>query len=185
MRIETYRGVPFIDREEEIEFFVECFREAPQRILFVYGPKSSGKTTVISYVVENYLVKNEEFFWVKYFNLRETLISSYETFLDAFFVEAEEGESEKGGKIGINVWGFKAEVYQKIKKKQLNLFKVFLEEIEKIVKGKKKCVIIVDEIQKLRDVYMENGKGERELLKEFLNFCVSLTKERHLTKNTL
>ena len=118
---------------------------------------------------------------MKYFNLRETLISSYETFLDAFFVEAEEGESEKGGRIGINVWGFKAEIYQKIKKKQLNLFKVFLKEIEKIVKGKKKCVIIVDEIQKIRDVYMENGKGERELLKEFLNFCVSLTKERHLS----
>jgi AAA+ ATPase superfamily predicted ATPase len=181
MRIETYRGVPFIDREEEIEFFEEWFREAPQRILFVYGPKSSGKTTVIEYVVENYLVKNEEYFWVKYFNLRETLISSYETFLDAFFVEAEEGESEKGGRIGINVWGFKAEIYQKIKKKQLNLFKVFLEEIEKIVKGGKRSVIIVDEIQKLRDVYMENGNGERELLKEFLNFCVSLTKERHLS----
>ena len=52
MKIETYRGVPFIDREEEIEFFVDWFREAPQRILFVYGPKSSGKTTVIEYVIE-------------------------------------------------------------------------------------------------------------------------------------
>ena len=40
---------------------------------------------------------------------------------------------------------------------------------------------MVDEIQKLRDVYIENGNGERELLKEFLNFCVSLTKERHLS----
>ena len=164
MKIETYRSAPFIDREEEIEFFVDWFNEVPQRILFVYGPKSSGKTTVISYVVDNHLIKRKNF-WVKYFNLRETLISSYETFLDAFFVEVDEGESESAGKIGINVLGFKAEVYQKIKKKQLNLFKVFLEEIEKIVKGKKRCVIIVDEIQKLRDVYMENGKGERELLK--------------------
>ena len=181
MKIETYRSAPFVDREEEIEFFVDWFNEVPQRILFVYGPKSSGKTAVISYVVDNYLLKRKKKFWVKYFNLRETLISSYETFLDAFFVEVDEGESESGGKIGINVLGFKAEVYQKIKKKQLNLFKVFLEEIEKIVKGKKRCVIIVDEIQKLRDVYMENGNGERELLKEFLNFCVSLTKERHLS----
>jgi len=179
MKIETYRSAPFIDREEEIEFFVDWFNEVPQRILFVYGPKSSGKTTVISYVVDNYLIKRKNF-WVKYFNLRETLISSYETFLDAFFVEVDKGESESAGKIGINVLGFKAEVYQKIKKKQLNLFKVFLEEIEKIVKEKKKCVIIVDEIQKLRDVYM-NGNRERELLKEFLNFCVSLTKERHLS----
>jgi AAA+ ATPase superfamily predicted ATPase len=52
MRIETYRGAPFIDREEEIEFFVKWFSEVPQRILFVYGPKSSGKTTVIEYVIE-------------------------------------------------------------------------------------------------------------------------------------
>jgi AAA+ ATPase superfamily predicted ATPase len=52
MRIETYRGASFIDREEEIEFFVKWFSEVPQRILFVYGPKSSGKTTVIEYVIE-------------------------------------------------------------------------------------------------------------------------------------
>ena len=59
MKIETYRGVPFIDREEEIEFFVDWFSEAPQRILFVYGPKSSGKTTVIEYVIEKKLLKEK------------------------------------------------------------------------------------------------------------------------------
>ena len=180
MKIRTYRGVLFVDREEEIKFFVDWFSEPPQRILFVYGPKSSGKTTLISYVIDNYLLTKEKNFWVKYFNLRETLISSYETFLDAFFVETQEGESESSGRIGINVFGFKAEIYQKIKKKKLNLFKVFLSELEKISE-KKRCVIIVDEIQKLRDVYMENGNGERELLKELLNFFVSLTKERHLS----
>ena len=191
MKIETYRGAPFVDREEEIEFFVDWFSEVPQRILWVYGPKSSGKTTVISYVVDNYLLKEKKKFWVKYFNLRETLISSYESFLDTFFVEAERGERETSGKIGINVFGFSAEAFQKVKKKQLNLFKVFLGELEKIVESGKRCVMIIDEIQKLRDVYIRNGNGERELLKEFLNFCVSLTKERHfshiviLTSNTV
>ena len=51
MKIETYRGAPFVDREEEIEFFVDWFDDVPQRILFVYGPKSSGKTTVIEYYI--------------------------------------------------------------------------------------------------------------------------------------
>ena len=88
MRIETYREAPFVDRKEEIEFFVDWFNEVPQRILWVYGPKSSGKTTVISYVVDNYLLKDEKF-WVKYFNLRETLISFYENFLDTFFLLRE------------------------------------------------------------------------------------------------
>ena len=56
MKIETYRGVPFVDREDEIEFFIDWFSDPPQRILFVYGPKSSGKTTVIEYVIEKKLL---------------------------------------------------------------------------------------------------------------------------------
>ncbi len=180
MKIETYRGAPFVDREEEIEFFVDWFNEVPQRILWVYGPKSSGKTTVLSYVVDHYLLKNKGF-WVKYFNLRETLIGSYKSFLDTFFVEGEKGESEQGARIGINVFGFKSEIWEKIKKKRINLFKAFIEEFEKLREKGKMCVMVIDEIQKLRDVYIENGKGERELLKEFLNFCVSLTKEKHLS----
>ena len=206
MKIETYRGVPFIDREEEIEFFVEWFSELPQRILFVYGPKSSGKTTVISYVVDNHLLKDEETFWVKYFNLRETLISSSENFLDAFFVEEEEGESEKGGKIGINVcpapprgqdipddvyretletdkkfslrvFSIERKKIQEIEKQEKDLFEVLMEETEK-QREKKISILIIDEIQKLEDLYINN---KRELLKEFLNFCVSLTKEKYLS----
>ncbi len=181
MRIETYRRVPFVDREEEEEFFIDWFNEPPQRILWVYGPKSSGKTTLISYVVDHYLLKKRKF-WVKYFNLRETFISSYDSFLDTFFVEVEGEESEMESGIGINLFGFKSEVWQKIKKRKLNLFKEFVAELERLVEKKKKqCVMIVDEIQKLRDVYVENSNGERELLKEFLNLCVSLTKERHLS----
>ncbi len=181
MRLETFRGAPFVDREEETEFFVDWFNRVPQRILWVYGPKSSGKTTVISYVIDNYLLKKKEKFWVKYFNLRQALITSYDSFLDTFFVEVEEGEGEVSGKIGINVFGFKAEVWERIRRRKLNLFKVFIEELERIREGGKRCVIVVDEIQKLRDVYIENGNGERELLKEFLNLCVSLTKELHLS----
>jgi hypothetical protein len=114
--------------------------------------------------------------------LREALISSYDSFLDTFFVNVDDKGKERGSKIGINVLGFKAEIYQKVKSKQLNLFKVFIEEIEKVVRRwKKRGVIIIDEIQKLRDIYIQNGNGERELLKEFLNFCIRLTKEKHLS----
>ncbi|MDQ7032869.1 MAG: ATP-binding protein, partial [Desulfonauticus sp.] len=181
MRIEEYRGAPFVDREEEIKFLVEWFSRVPQRILWVYGPKSSGKTTVIAYVVDKYLLREKKKYWVKYFNLRETLITSYESFLDTFFVGVEKGEGERGSRVGINVFGFKSEVWERIKGKEINLFKAFIEEVEKVVKKGKRCILIVDEIQKLRDVYVRNRNGERELLKEFLNFCVSLTKERHLS----
>ncbi len=180
MRKEVYRGAPFVDREKEESFFIKWFNRVPQRILWVYGPKSSGKTTVISYVVENHLIKNQKF-WIKYFNLRETFIGSYNTFLDAFFTEVDKSESETGGKLSINFFGFKSEIWQKIKNKKLNLFKEFIREIEELAKQKERCVIIIDEIQKLRDIYIKNNNGEKELLKEFLNLCVSLTKEKHLS----
>ena len=56
MKVEEYRGVPFLYREDEIEFLIRWFNESPQRILFVYGPKSSGKTTIMEYVIENKLL---------------------------------------------------------------------------------------------------------------------------------
>ena len=154
MRIEEYRGVPFLYREREISYLIEWFNEPPQRILFIYGPKSSGKTTIISYIIDNYLIANSEH-WIKYINLRETLIGSYDSFLDAFFIEVDDEDEEVGSKFGINAFGFKAEIYRKIKRKQINLFRAFLNEIETIVKQKgKKSIMIIDEIQKLRDIYI-------------------------------
>ncbi len=186
MRIETYRGAPFVDREEEIEFFVDWFNDVPQRVLFVYGPKSSGKTTVIEYVIEKKLLPEKEWwqkskYWVKYLNLREALIASYNSFLDTFFIADEGDDVEREARVGVNLIGLKAEVLERVKKKQENLFKIFIKEIKKIADNGKRPILIIDEIQKLRDIYIQNGNGERELLKEFLNFCIRLTKETHLS----
>ena len=187
MKIETYRGVPFIDREEEIEFFVDWFSEAPQRILFVYGPKSSGKTTVIEYVVEKKLLTEKEWwikgkYWIKYLNLRGKLITSYRSFLEALIVPEEVYEEtiETNVNLTLGLISLESRKIEQIKERKRNLFDVLTEEIEKESRKKKKPILIIDEIQKLRDVYIENGNGERELLKEFLNFCVRLTKETHL-----
>ncbi len=180
MRIETYRGVPFVDREEELEFLADYFASPPQRLLFIYGPKSSGKTTVIEYLVENHLVRDEKY-WVKYLNLREALISSYGSFLDTFFVPVDMELPETEASLGFNIIGFKAEILQKIKSKQENLFKAFIRKIREVNDSSKRPILIIDEIQKLQDLYITNGNSERELLKEFLNFCVRLTKETHLS----
>ncbi len=79
-----FRNAPFIDREEEIAFLKSYFEEIPQRILFVYCPKSTGKTTLIEYVIENELDRRK--YWINYLNLRRTLISNYENFIYSFFV---------------------------------------------------------------------------------------------------
>ena len=182
MKIRTYRGVPFVDREEEIKFFVDWFSEPPQRILFVYGPKSSGKTTVIEYVIENKLLKQKNKYWVKYLNLRGKLISSYKSFLEALIVPEEVYKEtvEKSINLALGLISLEGKKIKQIREKERNLFDVLMEEIEKEKKKGKTPILIIDEIQKLRDVYIENGNGERELLKEFLNFCIRLTKETHL-----
>ncbi|MDQ7031951.1 MAG: hypothetical protein Q9M37_04440 [Desulfonauticus sp.] len=64
---------------------------------------------------------------------------------------------------------------QQAKENRGDLFKILEDEFKK---SNKINVFIIDEIQILGDLYIN---GQKELLKEFLNFCVSLTpKELHL-----
>mgnify|MGYP006283304499 CR=1 FL=1 len=69
----------FINRQDEIEYIKQWIEEEPKHILFFYGPKSSGKTTLISKFVEEHL-NDATKFSVKLFNLREVLIVNYENF---------------------------------------------------------------------------------------------------------
>ena len=183
MRI--FRGENLIDREKEINFLKDWFEELPKEILWIYWPKSSGKTTLIEYVVENELF--EDFwalksvkFWVKYINLRRYLISNYESFIESFLVPKKNVITKKAesldARISIGVFEIKASVLNEVKNRERDLFNVLIKEIEEIAQDKR-AILIIDEIQTLEDIYVN---GKRELLKEFLNFCVSLTKELHI-----
>jgi AAA+ ATPase superfamily predicted ATPase len=181
----TFRGKQFIDREEEINFFVSYFKQLPEQILFVYGPKSSGKTTLIEYVVEEKLLKGKKFwkdsnYWVKYINLRRKFITNYDSFLYAILEITEENESEainKEYEINLKIIKISRKVMDRVKKREIDFFDVLINEIKKISR-RQKAIFIIDEIQTLEDMYIN---GDRELLKEFLNFCVSLTKELHIS----
>ena len=181
MLIREHRGDEFIDREKEIEFLKEWFESAPKEILWLYGPKSCGKTTLIEYVIENELLKDSKQsknkYWIKYINFRGLMVSNYDTFIESFFEEAE-GEDDLNGEItaGFNLGVIKLEgkVLQKIKQRKKNLFNELIERFKKI---KKQKILVIDEIQVLEDIYINS---ERELIKEFLNFCVRLAKELHL-----
>ena len=183
MQIRLFRGDEFIDREKEIEFFVDYFNNIPNRILWVYGPKSTGKTTLIEYIIENELDKNKT---IRYINFRGILIGSYKHFLDGLLEEKdEETQTEFNRTYNIfNLFKLEAKTLKKIKEDRKNLFNYLIEELKKT----KNNIFIIDEIQTLEDIYIN---GERLLLNEFLNFCVRLTKETHLshvvilTSNTL
>ncbi|RMA93327.1 ATP-binding protein [Hydrogenothermus marinus] len=177
MLIKQFRGVDFINREKEIDFFLSYFKQKPERVLWVYGPKSSGKTTLIEYIIEEILAKNSEYY-IRYINFRGILVYSYDTFLDAILEEKDEEETQTELNRNynlFNVFKLEAKTLKKIKKRKKNLFNYLLEEFQKT--GKKN-IFIIDEIQTLQDIYIN---GERELLNEFLNFCVRLTKETHLS----
>ncbi len=58
------------------------------------------------------------------------------------------------------------------------MFNVLLDELERVKKKGNQPILIIDEIQTLEDIYIN---GDRKLLKEFLNFCVRLTKETHIS----
>ena len=176
MLIKKFRGKEFVDREKEIKFLMDWFEKVADEILWLYGPKSCGKTTLIEYVIENELLKNSQNkYWIKYINFRGLMVSSYDTFIDSFFEEAEnEKDLEMTAGINLGVIRIEGKVLQKIKERKKNLFNELIERFKKIERQK---ILIIDEIQILEDIYIN---GDKRLLKEFLNFCVRLTKELHL-----
>jgi len=178
MKDVVFRGIPLIDREKEITFIKEWFKKTPQEILFIYGPKSVGKTTIIEYIVENELFDDFRLFKstkynVKYINFRQKLFGEYDSFLNSLLVKDEE-DFELSAQINLGVFKIDAKSYKKIKDKELDLFDELFRQLKE---SKKRPILIFDEIQALENVYVDKN---RLLLDEFLNFCVSLTKEKHL-----
>jgi len=171
--VKIFRGDEFIDRDNEIEFLKNKFKSLPSRILWIYGPKSTGKTTLIEYIVENELLKDKSLN-VKYINFRGKMIGSYDTFIDSILEEKnEESETELNRSYNLGMFKLEAKTLKKYKENKINLFDYLINEF----KGKKN-ILIIDEIQVLENIYIDK---EKLLLNEFLNLCVRLTKELHLS----
>jgi len=120
------------------------FNQKPERILCVYGPKSTGKTTLIEYIIENELDKNKT---IRYINFRGILIGSYKHFLDGLLEEKdEETEIELNRTYNVfNLFKLEAKTLKKIKENKKNLFNYLIEEFKKT----KNNIFIIDEIQTL------------------------------------
>ena len=175
MTIKSFRGDDFINRDEEIKFFLNYFKTNPKRVLWVYGPKSTGKTTLIEYILENEL--NNKEYNIKYINFRGLLIGNFDNFIDSF-LEEKDDETQTELNRNYNLFGLfklEAKTLKKIKENKKNLFNYLIEEFQK---EKRKNIFVIDEIQSLQDIYIN---GDKRLLSEFLNFCIRLTKETHLS----
>jgi AAA+ ATPase superfamily predicted ATPase len=180
-KVTYFREKPLINRKQEISFIKDYFTKLPERILWIYGPKSTGKTTLIEYIVENELFDDFKLFKsskynVKYINFRRKVIGNYDMFLNSLIKPInEEVGAELSLQFNLGVFRLSPKLYAKSQNKEEDIFDILLEQFRQ---SKKRNVLIIDEIQVLQDIYINGGKI---LLNEFLNFCVSLTKETHLS----
>ncbi|ETR66366.1 MAG: ATPase, partial [Candidatus Magnetoglobus multicellularis str. Araruama] len=176
-KIKYTKTEEFINRREELDYLAQWINKKPQYILFVYGPKSSGKTTLLSKFIEKHLTN--KYFNIKHFNLREMLIANYSDFIQAFFEVdySRTGDVKQKREYNLKLFKLSKEIKQSLENKALDPFVVMKKELRKISKKGKKPIIIIDELQALEDIYIN---GQRDLLKELFNFFVALTKEAHL-----
>ena len=176
------REIEFHNREKEVKEIRDILETRPTLITFIYGPINSGKTELISHVIEE-LPKEYVIFYI---NLRGKFISSYDAFVRALFkLEHEKKEykeilrtiSEVSLKTlrftgipiteGILDLFFREKTYE-------DVFE-FLEDYFTEISANKVPVLIVDELQKIGDV-----KVNTYLIYELFNFFIRLTKELHL-----
>ena len=72
----------FINRQAEMTFLHQHFASEPNSVLFVYGPKSSGKSTLLDKVVRELDTTR---YAIDFLDLRGVLIYDFQSFLHVFF----------------------------------------------------------------------------------------------------
>ncbi|XRO77101.1 ATP-binding protein [Methanocaldococcus sp. 10A] len=177
----------FFDREKEIKEILYILEGESNFIYFIFGPINSGKTALINEVINNRLDDNYKVFYI---NFRRYLISEKREFIEAIFTTKKEDILEeiksKSEVINMLIKGAKVltgipipEVeFNKLFEKRINdVFQYLNDILLKTKNSGKKPILILDELQMIKDVVVN---GQKYLLKELFQFLVSLTKEQHL-----
>ena len=82
-KFEYRKDVAFINREKELRYLDEYINIRPESILFLHGPKSSGKTTLLYKFFDQ--IEKKQKLDVKFLNLRKRFVPNYKDFLRIFF----------------------------------------------------------------------------------------------------
>ncbi len=163
----------FVNREKEIKYLNDYFANEPNRLIFVYGPKSSGKSTLLSKVL-NSLDKKKVV--INFVDLRGVLIYNFKTFLNTFFPKNLRGKAKQllAG-MSVNTGIFALDINEESLLEE-NAFKIMEKRLLEYNKKDIKPVIIIDEIQLLKKIYIDS---DRMLIDELFNLFVRLTKVLH------
>jgi AAA+ ATPase superfamily predicted ATPase len=174
------KDVAFINREQELKFLRDYIDIRPESILFLHGPKSSGKTTLLYKFFDQ--IQKEQKLEIKFLNLRKRFIPNYKDFLRIFFgVDYSKSREDVKEKREYDLKFFKlsVEVLKGMETGELDPFVIMEKEFLKLRKKNIKPVVIIDELQAIDHLYMNNG-NERRVIIELFNFFVAMTKESHL-----
>jgi len=170
----------FINRENELSALRTFLETEPNSILFLYGPKSSGKTTLMYRLFEQ--IEKEKEYDINFLNLREIFLTSYDDFIDTFFKSTETHNGIRTGtRRQYSLFGmFRLDAFTEkmLKHKKEDPFLVMKQEFLNMQKKGIHPVVIIDEFHKLDGIYMPDK--QKRLMLELMNFFVAMTKESHL-----
>ena len=186
--------MPFFNREEDIRRMKAVLSGEPNLVYFVYGPINSGKTALLMKVAEE-LPEDYRIFYINFRGFE----GGYSKFTRAFFELGDKSLWEKLKK-KMPIVAAAVEYVEKVAKKintaielpgevirmlqvggedpeKIDLFHYMERLMKKLVESRKKPVLILDEMQVLKDEI--NAVGQ-PLLARLFNFAVRMTKETHL-----
>jgi len=178
--LEYKKDVAFINREKELKYLHEYIDVRPESILFLHGPKSSGKTTLLYRFLEQ--IEKEQKLDVKFLNLRKILIGNYIDFVRIFFgvdYSKSKEDVKETREYDFKFFKLSVEVLKGMENGEIDPFFIMEKEFLKRKQEGIKPVIIIDELQAIEDIYLDGGK-DRALIIELFNFFVAMTKESHL-----
>ena len=153
------RRIEFHNRIKEKKEITSLLETEPTLITFIYGPINSGKTTLISHLIEELPEDYVPF----YINLRGSFITDYEDFLNVLFEIDEKGVVDNvteyarsmlkdlgtvsGIPIPVNLF---EQIFEK-KDKSKDMFKYIEQSLMEISKAflVKKNILFVDLLRKL------------------------------------
>ena len=127
---EYKQDVAFINREKELLILEDFIKKRPSEILFLHGPKSSGKTTLLYRFFDQ--IKKEEKLDVKFLNLRKILLTNYKDFLQLFFQADYKREKEDIKEIreyNLKVFRLSVETLKGLQNKELDPFVIMEKEL--------------------------------------------------------
>ncbi|KAF5416975.1 MAG: putative ATP-binding protein [Candidatus Methanogaster sp.] len=85
------KRIEFHDREQETKEIMDILDAEPSLITFIYGPINSGKTALVTHLIDQL----PEGHVVFYINLRTKFLASYDDFIESLFEVGIEANAAK------------------------------------------------------------------------------------------